>query len=102
MFEKKTSFELFNVRIGPELRTVREMKKRRKKREQKSQNCYISPLCCGAPCKLMSTKLCVIVGNTNVITYVRNSFKIFIGFSSPTGGKRIFPYRKRTAYITVP
>ena len=42
--KQNTSFELLNVRIGPELRPVGEMRKR-KKGEQKSQNRDVSPLC---------------------------------------------------------
>ena len=68
-----------------------------KKGELKSQSRDISSLCGGAPCKLISTKFSVFVGLTNVITYTKNGFKISIGFSRPTGGKRMFPYRKPTA-----
>ena len=70
--------------------------------EQKSQKCDISPLCGGAPCEPISTKFGVLVGLTNVITYAKTGFKISSGFSRATGGKRMFPYRKPTAYITLP
>ena len=63
------------------------MRKRKKKGEQKSQKCDISPLCGGAPCKLIATTFGVFVGLTNVITYAKNSFKIASGFSRATGGK---------------
>ena len=52
------------------------IKKKKKKGEQKSQKCDISPLCGGAPCEPISTKFGVFVGLTNVITCAR-----------PTGGK---------------
>ena len=77
-------------------------KKYKKKREQKSQKCDISPLCGGAPCEPISTKFVVFVGLINVITCAKNGFKTYIGFSRPTGGKSMFPYRKPTAYITLP
>ena len=69
--------------------------------DQKSQKCDISPLCGGAPCESILTKFGVFVGLTNVI-YAKNGFNIFSGFSMATGGKRMFPYRKPTAYITLP
>ena len=84
--KQNTSFEQLNVRIGLELRPVGEMRKL-KKRENKSQNRYISPLCGGAPCEPISTKFGLFVGLTNVITYTKNGSKIPIGFSRPTGGK---------------
>ena len=62
-------------------------KKYKKKGEQKSQKCDISPLCGGAPCELISTKFGVFVGLTNVITCAKIGFKISIGFRRPTGGK---------------
>ena len=64
------------------------------KRENKSHKCDISPLCGGAPCEPISTKFGVFVGLINVITCAKNSFKTYISFSSPTGGKSMFPYRK--------
>ena len=64
--------------------------------------CDISPLCGGAPCEPISTKFVVFVGLINVITCAKNGFKNYIGFSRPTGGKSMFPYRKPTAYITLP
>ena len=79
-----------------------ETEKYKKKGEQKSQKCDISPLCGGAPCEPISTKFVVFVGLINVITCAKNGFKTYIGFSRPTGGKSMFPYRKPTAYITLP
>ena len=81
------------MRIGYKLRPVGEMRKRKqknikKKGEQKSQKCDISPLCGGAPCEPISTKLGVFVGLTNVITCAKNGFETYIGFSRPTGGKK--------------
>ena len=89
MYESEHVDELLNVWIGSELRPVGEMRKRKKKKkgEQKSQKCDISPLCGGAPCVPLSTKLSVFVGLTNVITCAKIGFKISIGFSRPTGGK---------------
>ena len=58
----------------------------KKKGEQKSQKCDISPLCGGAPCEPISTKFVVFVGLINVITCAKNGFKTYIGFSRPTGG----------------
>ena len=52
-----------------------------------SQNRHISPLCGGATCKPISTNFGVFVGLINIITYTKNGFEIFIGFSRTTGGK---------------
>ena len=89
------------MRIGLELRPVGEMRKR-KKGEQKSQNRYISPLCGGAPCEPISTKFGVFVGLTNPITFTKNLSKVSIVFSGRQVEKRMFPFRKPTAYITLP
>ena len=77
-------------------------KKTDKKGEQKSQNRDISTLCGGAPYEPISTNVGVFVGHTIVITYTKNGSKISIGFSRPTGGKRMFPYRKPITSLTVP
>ena len=87
--KQNTSFKLLNVRIGPELRPVGEMRKL-KKGERKSQNRDISPLCGDAPCESISIKFDMFVGLTNIITYTKNGFKISIGFSRTTGGKTHF------------
>jgi len=66
------------------------MRKRKKKKKRENichKKCDISPLCGGAACGPISTKFGVFVGLTNVITYAKNGFKIFIGFSGATGGK---------------
>ena len=97
-----TSFELLYVQIGPELRPVGEMRKRKKEGEQKSQNRDSSPLCGGAAWEPISTKFDLFVGPTNVITYTKNDYKILIGFSRPTGGKTHVSLTKPTAYITLP
>ena len=44
----------------------------------------------------------VFVGLTNKITYTKHDFKNSNDFSRPTGGKRMFPYKKPTASITLP
>ena len=79
-----------------------ETEKYKKKGEQKSQKCDISPLCGGAPYEPISTKFVVFIGLINVITCAKNGFKTYIGFSRPTGGKACFPIEKPTAYITLP
>jgi len=38
----------------------------------------------------------------DVITSAKFGCKIFIAFSRPSGGKKHFPFRKQTAYVTVP
>ena len=82
------------MRIGPQLRPVGEMRKRKniKKGEQKSQNCDISPLSGGAPCEPISTKFGVFVGLTNVITCIK---KLVLKFPVVVPGrqveKRMFP-----------
>ena len=88
--KQNTSFELLNVRTGPELWPVGEKQEKTvyiKKGEQKSQNRYISPLCVGAHCEPISFKFGVFLGLINVITYAENGSKIFIGFSWLTRGK---------------
>jgi len=49
-----------------------------------------------------STKVGEFVDLTDVITPAKVGSKIFIGFSRPIGGKKHFPFRKQTAYMTVP
>ena len=78
-----------------------ETEKYKKKGEQKSQKCDISPLCGGAPCEPISTKFVVFVGLINVITCAKNGFKTYIGFSRPTGGKSMFPYRKANGLYNI-
>ena len=80
------------MRIGPEWRPVGEMRKRKKtfkKGKQKSQNRAVAPLCGGAPCEPIPTKVGVFVGMADFITYIENGFNIFIGFSWPTDGKTL-------------
>jgi len=48
------------------------------------------------------TKFGEFVDLTDVITPTKFGYKIFIGYSRPRGGKSDIPYRKQTAYITVP
>jgi len=48
------------------------------------------------------TKFGEFVDLTDVITPAKFGYKIFVDFSRPRGGKSHFPYRKQTAYITVP
>ena len=67
--------------------TCRRDEETEKKGEQKSQNLNISPLCSGAAREPISTKLGVLVGLPDVITYAKNGLKISNGFSRATGGK---------------
>jgi len=48
------------------------------------------------------TKFDDILDINDVITPAKFGCKIFFGFSRPRGGKKHFPFRKKTAYITVP
>ena len=94
--KQNTSFEPWNVRIGPELRPVGEKRKRKqmKKGEHKSQNRDVSPLCGGAPCEPISITFGVFIGLINIITYVKSGPNIVNGFSRPTGEKIQVSYRK--------
>ena len=58
-----------------------------KRGEQKSQTRDISPLCGGATCEPISTKLGMFVGFTDVVTYTNNGLQIANGFPGPTYGK---------------
>ena len=89
------------MRIGPELRSVGEVRERRKG-EQKSQNRDISPLCGGAPCEPIPTKFGVFIGLANIIKYTKMVLKCPMDFAGRQVEKRMFPYRKPTAYIALP
>jgi len=69
---------------------------------RKSQNRYISPPRGYAISKWISSKCGEFVDLTEVVTPDKFGSKILIGFSTPRGGKKHFPFRKPTAYITVP
>jgi len=63
---------------------------------------YISPPRGGAISPPICTKLGEFVDLTDVVTPAKFGSKTFIGFSRPRGEKTHFPFRKQTAYITVP
>ena len=57
------------------------------KRENESHKTVTFHHRVAAPPEPISIKFGVFVGLTNDITYTKNGFKIFIGFSRPTSGK---------------
>jgi len=65
---------------------------------RKSQNRYISPPCGGAISQLICTKFGEFVDLIDIITPA----KIFISFPGWAVEKKNFPFRNKTAYITVP
>jgi len=80
----------------------RKRTKKKKGGSRKSQNRYTSPPREGAISQPIFTKFGEFVDLTDVITPAKFGYKIFIGFFRPRGRKSRFPYRKQTAYITVP
>ena len=92
------------MRIDPELRPVAEMRKQKniKKGESKSQNNDISELCGGSPCEPILIKFGVFLGLANIIIYTKLVNKFPLVFPGRQVEKRMFPYRKPTAYITLP
>jgi len=73
-----------------------------KRRENKPQNRYISPPRQGTISQPIFTKFGEFVDLTDVITPAKFGYKTFIGFTRQKGGISHLPYRKQTAYITVP
>jgi len=67
--------------------------KKEKSGRRTSQNRYISPPCGGAISQPIFTKFGEFVVLIDVITTAKFSYKIFIGFSRPRGGKEHFPFR---------
>jgi len=52
--------------------------------------------------QLICTKFGEFIDHPEVVTIAKFGSKIFIGFSGPSGGKKYFPFRKPTAYVTLP
>ena len=85
--KQNTSLELLNERIGPELRPVGEMRKRKKgitsHKTVAFHQCVAAP-----PCQLISTKFGVFLGLTNVITYTKNGLNYPLVFPGRQVEKR--------------